>query len=99
MEMQRKGGHEQKPLKKKQKKMLATLIVHAGIARDTREAREMLAAGEICVNHVTDGEFRWSHGKRKTEDPSILGRIMLDADTQVVHRSKCPECRSKPLVF
>ena len=91
-------GQGTKPPQKK-KRQLRTLIVWAGIANSTREAGEMLAGGEICHGD-TDDAATWAHGdgKRKPDDPSTLGTLMLDIDTRIVHRSKCPEC-SKPIVF
>ena len=79
---------------------LKMLIVRAGIASSGREAQEMLAADEICILHADDGAS-WQHGtgKPKNEPPSSLGTLLLEENTQVVHRSKCPECRNKPIVF
>src|SRR6266849_5682243 len=79
---------------------LKMLIVRAGIANSGREAQEMLAADEICILHADDGAI-WKHGtgKPKNDPPSSRGTLLLDDKTQIVHRSKCPECRNKPIVF
>lgn len=79
---------------------LKMLIVRAGIASSGLEAQEMLAVDEICILHAADGAT-WKHGTGKptNKPPSTLGTLLLDEKTQVVHRSKCPECRNKPIVF
>jgi hypothetical protein len=83
----------------KRGKQLKMLIVRAGIASSGREAQEMLAANEICVLHTFSETWRHGTGKPTNESPSTLGTVLLDENTQVVHRSKCPECRNKPIVF
>lgn len=90
------------------KPTLAALIVKTGIARSIHEARQMLLAGEIChekkgKQYEESGNAEgWYHGKPMNVRPdmwSIVGDILLTDDTKVVHRSHCPECRKRPLVF
>jgi len=86
------------PLKKKQRR-LTTLIVQAGIAGSVREATEMLAAGEICVNGRVHGWPVNIDGQRIFSDPTRYGRTMYREDTQISHRSKCPKCNRSTLAL
>src|SRR5260370_15597104 len=93
----------------KQQKPLVALIVEAGIARSIDEARAMLIDGEICHDwkghetHSKKDELEWQHGKpinlAGSGNPFTVGNVLLDEDAKVVHRSKCPECGPKPIVF
>lgn len=90
----------------KQRKPLMVLIVEAGIARSVDEARAMLIAGEICHDmkgseYQKNGIPEWSHGEplHPTGATPSVGSMKLDEDARILHRSKCPECRSKPIVF
>lgn len=85
--------------KKKQRRRLTTLIVQAGIAGSVREAQEMLAAAEICVNGRDHGWPVTVSGERIFSDPGQYGRTMFDEGTQITHRSKCPKCGRRPIAF
>src|SRR5437870_4112953 len=91
-------GQGTKPPQKK-KRQLRTLIVWAGIANSTREAQEMLAAGEICVSGHDHGWPVNVLGQRIFSDPTQYGRTMFDEDTQVAHCSRCPKCSRRPIAF
>jgi hypothetical protein len=97
-ELSERGQGVKSPKKEKYRR-LTTLIVQAGIAGSVREATEMLAAGEICVGGRDHGWPVNVLGERIFSDAAQYGRTMFCEDTQVVHRSKCPKCRNKPIVF
>ncbi len=69
----------------------------------------MLLAGEIChekkgnpYEDAKDAKAGWEHGKPMDVRPdmwSIVGNMLLSDDAKIVHRSHCPECHKRPLVF
>jgi hypothetical protein len=86
---------------------LVHLILRAGLATSAHEARHMFVSGEICYTEKgRDLQFResglWKHGStmdnqfRVWTEGGSSGDLTLDDDAQIVLRSECVECCTKP---